>query len=140
MCAGYFQPEAAQFGCLSCDSLGDFYQVRFRNRFSRVRLRNRFSPGDFYQDSLGETSCRACPATTQRYFGLLSGANRTSCQCKAGDVFVAIAALGPISNTLSRPFMQATMIEMDGRARCVTLDAVRVWPPQCASSMGLPAL
>jgi len=115
MCAGYFQPEAAQSGCLSCDSLGDFYQ-----------------------DSHGETSCRACAATTQRYFGLLSGANRTSCQCKAGDVFVAIAALGPISNTLSRPFMQATMIEMDGRARCVTLDAVRVWLPQCASSMGLP--
>ena len=36
--------------------------------------------------------------------------------------------------------MQATMIEMAGWARCITLDAVRVWPPQCASSMGLPAL
>ena len=140
MCAGYFQPEAAQSGCLTCDSLGDFYQVRFRNRFSRVRLRNRFSPGDFYQDSLGETSCRACPATTQRYFGLVVGANRTACQCKAGDVSVAVAALGPIRNTSSRPSMQATMIEMDGRARCVTLDAVRVWPPQCASSMELPTL
>ena len=112
MCAGYFQPEAAQYGCLSCDSLGDFYQVRLSNRFSRVRLRNRFSPGD--QDLLGETSCRACPATTQRYFGLLSGTNRTSCQCKAGDVFVAIAAVGPISNTLSRP-SYAGYYDRDGR-------------------------
>ena len=119
MCAGYFQPEAAQFGCLSCDSLGDFYQ-----------------------DSHGETSCRACAATTQRYFGLLSGANRTSCQCKAGDGFVAVAALGPISNTLSRPSMQATMIEMASRARCVTLDACvcghrnahPAWGPQLSSA------
>ena len=47
MCAGYFQPEAAQFGRLSCDSLGDFYQVRLSNRFSRVRLRESFWPRRF---------------------------------------------------------------------------------------------
>jgi hypothetical protein len=34
MDAGFFQPEPGQFGCMSCDSLGDFYQVRLGNRHS----------------------------------------------------------------------------------------------------------
>ena len=87
MYAGFFQPEPGQFGCMSCDSLGDFYQVRLRNRLSRVRLRNRFSPGDFYQDLLGKTSCQACPKNSRRYNGVLSSANRTACQCKEGGMF-----------------------------------------------------
>jgi hypothetical protein len=59
--AGYFQPEPGQFGCVNCDSLGDAYQ----------ELSN-------------QTSCRVCPPNTQRYLGVLDGANRSSCQCKEG--------------------------------------------------------
>ena len=67
-CAGLFQPNLGQFGCLSCDSLGDSYQ-----------------------DLQGQTSCQFCPAHTQRYIGVLSGANRSACQCKEG----AISATSP---------------------------------------------
>lgn len=66
---GYFQPEAAQFGCLSCDSLGDFYQ-----------------------ELPGQTSCLACPKATQRYVGGFSGVNKSACQCKAGVQL----SLGPL--------------------------------------------
>jgi hypothetical protein len=62
-CAGFFQPEHGQLGCLSCDSLGDFYQEKG-----------------------GQTSCQACAANTRRYTGLLSAANKSACQCKEGDV------------------------------------------------------
>jgi hypothetical protein len=58
---GYFQPERAQFGCLSCDSLGDYYQ-----------------------EQQGQTSCQRCAANMQRYHGGASAANRSSCQCKEG--------------------------------------------------------
>ena len=61
---GYFQPERAQFGCLSCDSLGDFYQ-----------------------ELQGQTSCQFCAHNTQRYIGVLSGADRRACQCKEGAIF-----------------------------------------------------
>jgi hypothetical protein len=60
-CAGYFQPDVGQFGCISCDSLGDYYQ-----------------------ELQGETFCRRCPANTTRYRGGLDGANRSSCECKEG--------------------------------------------------------
>jgi hypothetical protein len=53
---------------------------------------------------------------------------------------MAVAAVGAISNILSRPSMQATMMEMAGRARCVTCDAARMWPPQCKACTGLPTL
>ena len=59
--AGLFQPEDGQFGCLSCDGLGDFIQ-----------------PLD------GQTSCQQCENNTQRYVGVLSATNRSSCQCKKG--------------------------------------------------------
>ncbi len=58
---GLFQPEPAQFGCISCDNLGDFYQ-----------------------DRPGQTACVACPANAQRFVGVLSAANRSACQCKEG--------------------------------------------------------
>jgi hypothetical protein len=61
LCIGYFQSEEGQFGCISCDSLGDFFQ-----------------------QSQGQTSCQACPTGTQRYIGVLSARNRSSCQCKEG--------------------------------------------------------
>jgi hypothetical protein len=59
--AGYFQPELAQSGCISCDSLGDFYQ-----------------------NQPGQTACVACAVNTQRYNGVLSAVNKSSCQCKEG--------------------------------------------------------
>jgi hypothetical protein len=61
MFAGYFQSQKGQFGCISCDSLGDFYQ----------ELR-------------GQNLCVPCPDTTKRYIGVLSAATRSSCQCKEG--------------------------------------------------------
>ena len=60
-CAGFFQPDSGQFGCLSCDSLGDFYQ-----------------------ELEGQPSCRQCVNHTRRYLGVLSAASRSSCQCKEG--------------------------------------------------------
>ena len=58
---GYFQSSEAQFGCISCDSLGDFFQ-----------------------ELLGQTSCQACPTNSRRYVGVLGALNRSSCQCKEG--------------------------------------------------------
>jgi hypothetical protein len=63
---GYFQSYEGQFGCLSCDSLGDFYQ-----------------------ELEAQTSCQFCPSNTQRYIGFLSGANRSACQCKEGAIVAA---------------------------------------------------
>jgi hypothetical protein len=56
--SGYFQSQKAQFGCTSCDILGDFYQ-----------------------DSAGQTSCKACPPNARRFSGVLSAAQRSSCRC-----------------------------------------------------------
>ena len=63
MIVGHFQSEAGQFGCISCDNLGDFYQ-----------------------ELPGQTSCILCATHTQRYIGVLSATNRSSCQCKEGEV------------------------------------------------------
>ena len=67
-----FQPEEGQYGCISCDSLGD----------------------GFYQELRGQTSCQDCPAHTQRYIGVLDGASRSACQCKAG--VQSECSLGPL--------------------------------------------
>jgi hypothetical protein len=61
---GFFSSAPGQPICGNCDDLGDVFQ----------------------QES-GQTSCRACPANTRRYTGLLdgqrlTGANKTACQCK----------------------------------------------------------
>jgi hypothetical protein len=61
---GYFQPEQGQFGCINCDGLGE----------------------GFYQELAAQTSCKACAKNTQRFIGVLSAANRSSCQCKEGEV------------------------------------------------------
>jgi hypothetical protein len=47
--------------------------------------------GDAYQEGQGQTSCQFCAHNTQRYIGVLSGANRSACQCKEG----AISATSP---------------------------------------------
>ena len=62
---GYFQSEEGQYGCINCDSLGDFYQ-----------------------EMQGQTSCQVCAAHTQRFIGVLSALNRSSCQCKEGATSV----------------------------------------------------
>jgi hypothetical protein len=62
--AGMFQPATGQFGCISCDGLGNFYQ-----------------------ELQGQTSCQACAAHTQRYLGVLNASSRSSCQCKEGATF-----------------------------------------------------
>ena len=58
---GLFQPDEVQRSCLSCDSIGNFFQ-----------------------ELPGKTLCDACPAGKQRYIGVLSAANKSSCQCKEG--------------------------------------------------------
>jgi hypothetical protein len=58
---GYFARKVGQFSCISCDDLGDFYQ-----------------------ELPGALSCNPCPQSTQRYVAVLSGTNRSACQCKNG--------------------------------------------------------
>ena len=59
---GYFMAKSGGIECSSCDNLGDFFQ-----------------------ELSGQTRCTACPANTRRYSGLLSGANRSACQCMKGS-------------------------------------------------------
>ena len=61
---GYFQPDKGQFGCISCDILGDFYQ-----------------------ELSAQSSCVACPPSTKRFIGVLTAATKSSCQCKEGAIF-----------------------------------------------------
>jgi hypothetical protein len=56
-----FQSKEAQLACINCDDVGDYFQ-----------------------DSIGTTVCKACPLHTRRYIGKGSGSNRTSCMCKEG--------------------------------------------------------
>ena len=106
-CSGMFQPMTGQFGCISCDNLGDFYQ-----------------------ELEGQTNCTACPPSTQRYLGVLNAANRSACQCKAGASHLPLFA--PSSTVLAyrtrysgvtaaTMFVQATIVEMAGPARWVSL-------------------
>ncbi len=68
--SGLFQSKAGQFGCITCDSLGDFFQ-----------------------ELPVQISCEKCAYNTQRYLGVLSAVNRSSCQCKEGDASTSCAAL-----------------------------------------------
>jgi hypothetical protein len=68
---GYFQPDKGQFGCISCDILGDFYQ-----------------------ELSAQSSCVACPPSTKRFIGVLTAATKSSCQCKEGDVSEELAFVG----------------------------------------------
>jgi hypothetical protein len=109
VCAGYFQSEKGQSGCIGCHSLGGFYQ-----------------------ELPAQTACVACPASTQRYIGVLTAATKSSCQCKQGDVSVELALL----DGLRLLAVQATSTERAGPERC---DPSTLWLPQravciCASS------
>jgi hypothetical protein len=60
--AGHFMAKSGGTDCFSCDDMGEYFQ-----------------------ESPGQTSCTACPENTRRYGGLLSGANRSACQCVEGS-------------------------------------------------------
>ena len=73
--AGFFQNLEGQFGCISCDSLGDYYV-----------------------EDTAATVCQNCPSNTQRYSfgedqstGAVLAANRTSCMCKKGKSSYSIS-------------------------------------------------
>ena len=68
---GNFQPDNGQFGCISCDILGDFYQ-----------------------ELSAQSSCVACPPNTKRFTGVFTAATKSSCRCTEGDVSVELALLG----------------------------------------------
>jgi hypothetical protein len=99
--AGYFQPEEGQFGCIGCDSLGDFYQ-----------------------DQRGATACVACPANSVRYIGVLSAETKSSCQCKEGDTSqVRCCRRNSEFEELQLLDAQATTMETADLERCVFCDA-----------------
>jgi hypothetical protein len=58
---GYFGREEGKSECISCDNLGNFYQ-----------------------ENSSMTTCKQCPANTQRYIGVGTSAERISCQCSPG--------------------------------------------------------
>jgi hypothetical protein len=59
--AGFVQSRSGSTDCMNCDYIGDSYQ-----------------------EDMNETACIPCPKNTQRYLRLLSGANKTACQCQKG--------------------------------------------------------
>jgi hypothetical protein len=95
-CAGFFQPEEGQFSCINCDSLGNAYQEQEARSF-----------------------CHLCASNTQRYVGVLSALNRSSCQCKEGasseHTFVIRWRPTPLR------CVQATMPKARRQERCVPL-------------------
>jgi hypothetical protein len=95
--AGYFQPDKGQFGCISCDVIGDFYQ-----------------------ELSAQSSCKACPPSTQRFIGVLTAATKSSCQCKEGDVYMVTSLVG--FSDLRLLAVQASLTERAGPER---YDALR---------------
>ena len=91
--AGYFQPDKGQFGCISCDVLGDYYQ-----------------------ELSAQSSCVACPPSTQRFVGVLSAVTKSSCQCKEGDatdVSEKLALLG----SMDCAFLLCRLLQQRGPIR-----------------------
>jgi hypothetical protein len=95
VCAiGYFQPDKGQFGCISCDILGDYYQ-----------------------ELSAQSSCVACPPSTKRFIGALTAATQSSCQCKEGDVSVELALLG----SMDCDFLPCRLLQQRGPVRTGTM-------------------
>ena len=65
--SGHYTNTAGQRACISCDSVG--------------------GKSSFYQESPNATACIECPENFQRYVGVLSAANRSSCMCRPGFFF-----------------------------------------------------
>ena len=63
-----------------------FSGLRFPSMFRREYV-NAYSCTSFCQERSGEISCEPCAEHTQRYIGVLSGADRRACQCKEGAIF-----------------------------------------------------
>jgi hypothetical protein len=93
--AGTFSREAGQFYCVNCDNVGDAYQ-----------------------ELPGQTSCKACPANSVRYIGVLTSANQSACQCKEG-----------VAEHLS-----ACMTIVSSNVLCI---AFRLFPPRWLEWLGL---
>ena len=91
---GYFQPNQGQFGCISCDILGDFYQEVF-----------------------AQSSCVACPPSTKRFIGVLTAATKSSCRCKEGDVSEELALLG----SMDCDFSPCRLLQQRGSVRRGTM-------------------
>ena len=84
--AGFVQSRSGSTDCMNCDYVGDSYQ-----------------------EDMNGTACIPCPKNTQRYLRLLSGANKTACQCQKGasDSSPPVAFLrifGPMPPTARSPF------------------------------------
>ena len=69
-----------------------FSGLRFPSMFRREYV-NAYSCTSFCQERSGEISCEPCAEHTQRYIGVLSGADRRACQCKEGAIFCHQSAL-----------------------------------------------
>jgi hypothetical protein len=69
-----------------------FSGMRFSSIFQDEYV-NAYSCTMLCQERSGEISCEPCAMNTQRYIGVLSGANRTACQCKEGATFSRRTAL-----------------------------------------------
>ena len=80
--------------------------------------------GDAYQELHGQSSCRSCPEHTQRYVGLLTGANKSSCQCVPGAPHNTIALVWWSCHLSSSVTPQATSRRRARRERCALLFVV----------------
>ena len=95
--AGSFNSLSGQTGCTSCDSLGDFYQ-----------------------EAPGQEHCDICPRNTRRYLGVLSAANRTSCQCMAG-FYHPNGEAGQACDECPKGMICAGKLELPARAESVVI-------------------
>ena len=80
--------------------------------------------GDFYQELAGQKLCSPCPEHTQRFVGLLTGANKSSCQCVPGAPHNTIALVWWPCHLSSSVTPQATSRRMARRERCALLFVV----------------
>jgi hypothetical protein len=76
-----------------------FSGLRFPSMFRREYV-NAYSCTSFCQERSGQTSCQFCAHNTQRYIGVLSGADRRACQCKEGAICCHQSALARMRSCL----------------------------------------
>ena len=130
--AGSFRSDAKQFGCISCLSLGNFYQ-----------------------EEQAQPACRECPLNTQQYVGIESGANKTACLCKegfynsngiAGEACAACPVGGVCAGKLNAPVPQPGYVHgqsIEGAAaaivKCQTKEAC-LGGPQSLCAKGYSGL
>ena len=115
-----------------------FSGLRFPSMFRREYV-NAYSCTSFCQERSGEISCEPCAENTQRYIGVLSGADRRACQCKDGAIFCHQSALAcmrlclresvstgpPTQGTTTRDSRPARFVAL-AIDRCRALPAMRI--------------